>query len=164
MFTIADVEDVHDRLGTAATLPEYLRELNAMGVARSHSFLSDGHSEYVSEDGHRVAGPATHEPLVVAEAASPDQARDLLERHSRGESSYFEMSKGACRKRDSEVDLRHRADDDLLLRRGGPRGLRGRDPLMRTRADPDREWQPRAPQTQACKMDGGRRQRPCDRI
>jgi uncharacterized protein YbcV (DUF1398 family) len=94
VFTIADVEDVHDRLGTAATLPEYLRELNAMGVARSDSFLSDGHSEYVSEDGHRVVGPATHEPLVVAEAASPGQARDLLERHSRGESSYFEMSKG----------------------------------------------------------------------
>jgi uncharacterized protein YbcV (DUF1398 family) len=94
VFTIADVEDVHDRLGTADTLAAYLRELNAMGVARAESFLSDGHSEYVSKDGYRVVGPATHEPLVVAGAPIPDQAREVLERHGRGESSYVQMSKG----------------------------------------------------------------------
>ena len=94
MFTIADLEDVHDRLGAAATLPEYLCELNAMGVARVDSFLWDGHSEYFSEGGYRVVGPATHESLVVAGAVSPDQLREHLQRHSRGESSYVEMSKG----------------------------------------------------------------------
>jgi uncharacterized protein YbcV (DUF1398 family) len=94
MFTIADIEDVHDRLGAAATLPEYLRELNAMGVARSDSFLSDGHSEYFGDDGYKVVGPATHEALVVAADASRDQLREHLQRHSRGESNYVEMSNG----------------------------------------------------------------------
>ena len=94
VFTIADLDVVHDRLGTPATLPDYLRELNALGVARSDSFLSDGHSEYLSEDGYKVVGAATHEALVVAGAARPDQLREHLERHSRGETSYLEMSKG----------------------------------------------------------------------
>ncbi len=93
MFTIADVEAVHHRLGTAATLPEYLRELNAMGVTRSDSFLSDGHSEYFGEGGHKVVGPATHEALVVAETASADRVREHLERHGRGETNYVEMSR-----------------------------------------------------------------------
>lgn len=94
VFTIAEIEDLHDRLGAAATLPDYLRELNAMGVIRSDSFLSDGHSEYFGEDGYRVVGAATHEGLAVAEAARPDQLRRHLQRHERGESSYLEMSKG----------------------------------------------------------------------
>lgn len=94
MFTIADLEDVHDRLGAAATLPEYLHELDAMGVARSDSFVSDGHSEYFSDDGYRVSGAATHEALVVAGAASADQLHKHLQRHSRGDSSYVEMSRG----------------------------------------------------------------------
>ena len=94
MFTIADIEDVHDRLGAPATLPEYLRALNAMGVARSDSFLSDGHSEYFGEDGYRVVGTATHEELVVARVADADQAREHLQRAGQGESSYVEMSKG----------------------------------------------------------------------
>ena len=94
MFTIADVEAVHDRLGAADTLREYLCELNAIGVARSDSFLSDGHTEYFSEGGYKVIGAPTHETLIVAACASLDQTRDHLQRHSRGETSYIEMSKG----------------------------------------------------------------------
>lgn len=94
MFTIADVEDVHDRLGAAATLPAYLRALKALGVAWSDSFLADGHSEYFSEDGHKVIGTATHEALAVAATANSARVREHLQRHSRGETSYLEMSKG----------------------------------------------------------------------
>ncbi len=94
MFTIADIEDVHDRLGAAATLPAYLRGLSALGVARSDSFLSDGHSEYLSEEGHKVVGAGTHEALVIARTASRAQLREHLERHSQGKSSYVEMSRG----------------------------------------------------------------------
>lgn len=94
VFTIADVDEVHDRLGAADTLPEYLRELNAIGVAKADSFPSDGHSEYIGEDGYKVVGSATHETLAVAEVASPDQLRHHLQRHNRGETSYVEMSKG----------------------------------------------------------------------
>ena len=46
MFTIDKIDHVHARLGSAKTLPEYVRALKAVGVERYDSYLTDGHSEY----------------------------------------------------------------------------------------------------------------------
>jgi hypothetical protein len=45
MFTIEQINAIHDRLGSAKTLAEYVRALKALGVERYDSFLADGHSE-----------------------------------------------------------------------------------------------------------------------
>jgi hypothetical protein len=37
MFTIEQINDLHDRLGSAKTFPEYVRGLKALGVERSDS-------------------------------------------------------------------------------------------------------------------------------
>ena len=50
MFTIEQVKDLHARLGSAKTLPEYVRALKALGVERYDSYLVDGHSEYFGQD------------------------------------------------------------------------------------------------------------------
>ena len=47
MFTLDQINDIHERLGKQATLIEYLRALNAIGVEKYDSFISDGHSEYL---------------------------------------------------------------------------------------------------------------------
>jgi hypothetical protein len=57
VFTIEQVKDLHARLGSAKTLPEYVRALKALGVERYDSYLVDGHSEYFGPDGHRVVSP-----------------------------------------------------------------------------------------------------------
>jgi hypothetical protein len=36
MFTIEQINHAHDRLGNAATLPEYVRVLNCIGVEHIH--------------------------------------------------------------------------------------------------------------------------------
>ena len=63
MFTIAQINDLHDRLGSAKTFPEYVRALKALGVERCDSYLADGHSEYFGQGGHRVVSPPVHEVL-----------------------------------------------------------------------------------------------------
>ena len=35
MFTIDQIDDLHGRLGSAKTLPEYVRALKALGVERT---------------------------------------------------------------------------------------------------------------------------------
>jgi Protein of unknown function (DUF1398) len=50
MFTIEQINDLHARLGSAKTLPEYVRALKALGVERYDSYLADGHSEYLGQD------------------------------------------------------------------------------------------------------------------
>jgi hypothetical protein len=54
MFTIEQINDLHARLGSAKTLPEYVLALKALGVERYDSYLADGHSEYFGQGGHSV--------------------------------------------------------------------------------------------------------------
>ncbi len=44
MFTLEQINDLHARLGKAETLIEYVRALNASGVEKYDSYLTDGHS------------------------------------------------------------------------------------------------------------------------
>ena len=57
MFTIEQINAIHDRLGSAKTLAEYVRGLKALGVERYDSYLADGHSEYCGQGGQTVVSP-----------------------------------------------------------------------------------------------------------
>ena len=94
MFTIEQINGLHARLGSARTLPEYVRELKALGVERYDSYLADGHSEYFGQGGHRVVSPPVHEVLPVAETAKRETFLQHLRRHERRETTYLEMSRG----------------------------------------------------------------------
>jgi uncharacterized protein YbcV (DUF1398 family) len=94
VFTLAQIDDLHARLGSADSLADYLRGLAAVGVVRFDSFLIDGHSEFFSADGQCVVSPAHHEVLAVAETSDRDSFLEHLRRHSAGETSYVQMSKG----------------------------------------------------------------------
>jgi uncharacterized protein YbcV (DUF1398 family) len=94
VFTLVQVEELHERLGNAETLSDYVRSLAALGVARYDSFVSDGHSEYMGRDAHGVASHAAHDELTVAERSDRDALLHHLRRHEQGETSYLEMSKG----------------------------------------------------------------------
>ena len=65
MFAIEQINDLHARLGSARTLPEYVLALNGLGVERYDSYLADGHSKYFGQGGHRVVSPPVHEVLPV---------------------------------------------------------------------------------------------------
>jgi uncharacterized protein YbcV (DUF1398 family) len=94
MCTLAQTNDVHDRLGQQTTLAAYVRELGALGVERFVAYVRDGHSEFFGRDGQRVSTPPAHALLTVAGHGDPDQLSRHLERHTRGETTYEEMSQG----------------------------------------------------------------------
>jgi uncharacterized protein YbcV (DUF1398 family) len=93
-FTMGEIDDVHVRLGRAESMGDYLRALAAIGVIRFESFLTDGHTEYVGADGHRVVSPAHHDVLTVAEMSDATAFLEHLRRHRDKETSYVEMSAG----------------------------------------------------------------------
>ena len=94
MFTIEQIEELHERLGNAETLADYVRSLSALGVTRYDSFVANGHSEYLGNDAHRVVSHAVHEEMTIAEHSDHDAFADHLRRHERGETNYLEMSRG----------------------------------------------------------------------
>lgn len=98
VFTLAQIDDLHARLGRADSLPEYLRALAVIGVVRYESFVTDGHSGFFDANGHRVVSEAHHAVLAVAEVSDRTAFLEHLRRHAAGETSYVEMSAGlaAC--------------------------------------------------------------------
>jgi len=94
MFTIEQINDIHDRLGNADTLARYLRALNAIGVVRSDSFIVDGHSEYFGKAGHEVVSGPAHETLTIAGTGNREGLLHHLSLHNQGRTSYLDMSKG----------------------------------------------------------------------
>ena len=94
IFTIEQINDLHDRFGNAATLAEYVRALNALGVDTYSSFVSDGHSEYFGSDGLTIRSPAVHEELPIAVLSNREQVLEHLRLHSEQKTTYLEMSRG----------------------------------------------------------------------
>jgi uncharacterized protein YbcV (DUF1398 family) len=94
LFTIEQINDAHERLGSAATLAQYVHELRSIGVERYSSYLSDGHSEYFGKDGSVVSSPAVHETPIIADTSNREQFLEHLELHNQQKTSYVEMSRG----------------------------------------------------------------------
>jgi uncharacterized protein YbcV (DUF1398 family) len=94
MFAIEQINDVHDRLGSARTFPEYVRALKALGVERADSYLFDGHSEFFGQSGHMVVSPPAHEVLPVADTSDGETFLEHLRRHEQRQTTYLEMSRG----------------------------------------------------------------------
>ncbi|MER3482294.1 MAG: hypothetical protein C4332_03190 [Meiothermus sp.] len=93
MFTLEQVNDLHARLVNAETLSEYARALNAIGIEKYDSYLTDGHSEYFGKQGHKVASPV-HQKLSVAEQGNRKDFFQHLKLHEQGKTTYIEMSIG----------------------------------------------------------------------
>lgn len=61
MFTLEQLNDIHDRLCTMEGFPQYVQALHALGIEKYDSYLADGHSEYFGKDGLKVVSPSVHE-------------------------------------------------------------------------------------------------------
>ncbi len=93
MFTVEQINDLHDQLGSAKTFMEYVRALKALGVERYDSYLADGHSEYFGDAGYKVVSPPLHEVFAIAETGDREAFLEHLRRHEQGQTTYLEMSK-----------------------------------------------------------------------
>jgi uncharacterized protein YbcV (DUF1398 family) len=94
MFTLDQIDFIHEHLGKQATLLQYLQALKAIGVVKYESFITDGRSEYYGKGNHKLVSPAAHEKLLIAKTATRDGLLKHLNLHSQGKTTYLEMSKG----------------------------------------------------------------------
>ena len=94
MFTLEQINEIHDQFGRADALPQYLHALKVIGVCKYDSFIFDGHSEYLGEDGISVISPPVHSILAVAETSDQHKFLEHLNLHKQQKTSYLEMSKG----------------------------------------------------------------------
>jgi len=72
MFTLDQINKIHDRFGSSKTLAEYLHASKGIGVSTYDSFISDGHSEYYDEHGSKVVSLAVHETFAIADESNEE--------------------------------------------------------------------------------------------
>ncbi|ODU07407.1 MAG: hypothetical protein ABS81_01235 [Pseudonocardia sp. SCN 72-86] len=92
MFCLEDITRIHDELGSADTLPEYLRALRDIGVRHYDSFITDGHSEYHSVDGRTLASDPAHSTFPVGDTCDRDAVLAYMTLVEQGGVGYEQMS------------------------------------------------------------------------
>ncbi len=88
MFTLTQIQEAHSKVKSGADFPAYVQALNALGVRYYHTYVYDGHTEYVGTDAQSLTAPANYPQLVVAEGCDPDQFRVALQAHQQGKTDY----------------------------------------------------------------------------
>lgn len=94
MFTLNQINDIHERLGKQTTLAGYLLALNKIGVDKYDSFITDGHSEYYGKDSYKLVSPPVHEKFPIANTCNRQEILKHLSLHEQGKTNYIEMSQG----------------------------------------------------------------------
>ena len=94
MFTLEQLNEIHDRLGNIEDFAQYVLMLKAIGVDKYDSYLADGHTEFSGKDGHRVVSPPVHETLSINDVSDGEKAQEHLDLHNQGKTGYLEMSRG----------------------------------------------------------------------
>lgn len=97
MPTLQQIEQIHEKYGSAKTLAEYLKALRAIGVLWYDSFIQDGHSEYFCEGNVVLLSDAIHKEFAVAGTVDKDQFLHALELHAQGKTGYLAMVEGLAR-------------------------------------------------------------------
>jgi uncharacterized protein YbcV (DUF1398 family) len=93
MFTLEQITDIHDRLGSRDTLVDYLHALRGIGVETYDSFVADGHSEYFGVNGRQLVGPAFHEAFTIADTCDKERFLQYMQEVEQGGIGYVEMSR-----------------------------------------------------------------------
>lgn len=94
MFTIEQINDAHEKLGTMKDFLSYVKALKLLGVEKYDSYVTDGHSQYFGAEGYSVKSEPVHEKLAIAKKADKERFLRHLALHEEGKTDYMTMSRG----------------------------------------------------------------------
>ena len=88
MFTIEDINKAAEQIETGADFPQFARELKALGVVRSDTFVMNGMAIYYGEGDHTAEGGPLYENLLIEEESDAQALKEALQEHQRGKTDY----------------------------------------------------------------------------
>lgn len=96
MFTLEQVKTIHSQVKSGADFPQYVQNLKAIGLAKYHLFVADGHGEYVGTEGATLTSPATDALLTITPTGSAEQLTQALAMHQQGHTDYSTFRRQAA--------------------------------------------------------------------
>lgn len=93
MFTIAQIENAHDKVKSGADFPKYIQEIKGLGVRAFETWVKDSHTEYLGESDFSTKSEPMYDALRIAEQSSKAFFEDRLKIHQKGQTDYFTFCK-----------------------------------------------------------------------
>ena len=89
MFTIAQIESLHEKVKSGADFPNYIQGIKALGVTSFETWVFDSHTEYFGNNGFQINSKAKYQNLKIADSSHKQQFDEYLKIHQKGETDYF---------------------------------------------------------------------------
>lgn len=101
MFTLDKIHTAHSKVKSGADFPAYIAELQSLGVAYYHLYVTDGRAEYFDAYGHSLMGKSVYNMLNINPYPSIEKLQHALKIHQAGQTDYFTFCQQAA---DAGVD------------------------------------------------------------
>jgi uncharacterized protein YbcV (DUF1398 family) len=88
MFTLEEIIAAHSKVKSGADFPAYIRDLKELGVTSYETYVSDGHTVYLGENGQSVASKEKYSPLTISGNSNPEAFKADLKAHQMGKTDY----------------------------------------------------------------------------
>lgn len=92
MFTVAEIEQAHDKVKSGADFPKYIQEIKQMGVLGFETWVKDSHTEYYAND-YRTSSEPQYENLEISTKTNKEQFIKQLKAHQQGQTDYYTFCK-----------------------------------------------------------------------
>lgn len=93
MFTVAQIEQAHEKVKSGADFPRYIQEIKEMGVLGFQTWVNDSHTEYFGADNYVTKSEPKYDELTIAETADTDTFVTQLKAHQQGKTDYYTFCK-----------------------------------------------------------------------
>ena len=89
MFTVAQIDQAHEKVKSGADFPAYIREIKQLGVIAFETWVIDSHTEYYGKNDFKTKSLPQYEHLKIAEVCESDAFRNYLKIHQQGKTDYY---------------------------------------------------------------------------
>jgi uncharacterized protein YbcV (DUF1398 family) len=92
LFTIEQIEKVHEQYGHHENISLLVSEMKKIGVTHFDYYVSDGSGVYFGPNNHRVKREPRYPSLPINQVQSKDNLRRAIFNHSQGQSDHIVFS------------------------------------------------------------------------
>ena len=93
MFTVAQIEQAHEKVKSGADFPKYISEIKESGVIAFETWVNDSHTEYFGRNNFSVKSSPQYAELLIAENSDKESFTNRLKAHQQGKTDYYTFCK-----------------------------------------------------------------------
>jgi len=93
MFTVAQIEQAHEKVKSGADFPKYIQEIKAMGVSGFDTWVTDSHTEYFGANDYKTQSQPQYDNLIIADVTNKEKFVSQLRAHQQGQTDYYTFCK-----------------------------------------------------------------------